>query len=1618
VKRSALAAGLAVAAVVAFVFARPKERLSSPVARFPRSGPTVLEARPTGILGRPEPITALFDRPMISAQEVGTRTSILEIHPPLRGEAVWISEAALEFRPEELEPGTTYEARIPIADYRWTFRTPGLEVLQSRLETVDGRCAPDAPLFVRFSHAVAVEDLVGHVSFPHPFTVRAQGSGFELRSSTPLPQHAQAQWILRRGLRSGRLSLESDHVQTFQVCGPLTAQQMIGRASPEYGTSFTISTNYPLRDRLPRVRTSPPHELTASRSWRGLTVTGPFVPGRQYVVTLEDLEDRFGNRIDSVTLSGRIPDYVPDLDLGSDRAILERRADARFPVRFVNLRQIKTRTYVAPAGQELRTWISGQFPDGSWETRRIADEPNQVLTLGFPMEIPGVVLFEATAGSLTRRAKLQVTDLAIHAKQGSELLIWTTTLSSGRPTSAAISVHDEQGRTLWMGATLESGLVSVPPLPRAAHVFARSGDDVSILDLEEDAIPSWRYGVETSRKPSTKPLVQIVTDRGIYRPGDTARIRAILRRSTPEGLLPVTDELEVTVQDPRDRTVWNQRIRPSKYGTLDVSFRHRERDSLGTYSVLVGKEWAGSFRVESYRPAPFEVHVRAGQRTAITARYFFGASVSGSVEWEAAIEEIEFHPPGHGDFVFGDSTRRPSAIEHRPRSKTRIEGSCELLVPVSSSRVPRELTLEATVTDAGHQSVEAVGRTVLHSSDFYLGLRPEARVGLIERDLSVFVVAVSPEGSRRSAPARISVFRREWHTVAKRAAGGAITYRSEPVDEIIEEGMVWAPGFWRFRPLRSGTYLIAAESGSARTVAEVSVAGFGLSGWQMRDDLRLRLISDRASYRPGEVARILVPSPFAEADALVTVEREGVLDVRTHRLGSSSMIEVPIESRYAPNVFVSVLVVQGRTSEGFTKSGADLGRPTYRLGYLSLPVLDESRRIDLRVVADRPIYSPRQEVALEVASSRPAEVTVMVVDEAVLALTGHDTPDPLAFFSKPRPLGVRSAESRRCVLARTSYDEFGKKGAPGGGGGSKEGAPRSRFVPTAFFHVEECGGHSLIRFALPDNITRYRIMVFAVGKGDAYGRTESAIVVRQPLVLTSALPRFAREGDAFEARVLVQNGSGDDGEVRVDFRDQTRTASVRNGETAAVSFPLRAERRGVEKLSFRAILGDHRDALEIELPILPSAPVETRILQGQSGGTFSVSVPLEQMEVTISGSPLAELECGLRYLLEYPHGCIEQTTSRTLPLLAVRWGEDGPLLPLVSGDVRPFAQAGLDRILSMQTDGGFAYWPGGSRPHPWGTVYGTHAIALGFRQGYDVPAPALRRALDDLSKVLRTEASVTVRAYAVWVLSLAARPEPGYVDALCRRPDLTRTARAFLALAGGSPGPARARDEDDVYSDLEPALELMADPRRLDLAREILAERREGRWPKTTQNSFAILALASASPPATRAVHVRTPFGETRVGPPLRYRGSARDFTIESTAPVYWSIRATGPSRETRRLDRGISLLREIPQDIRAGDLVTVRLRVIVRHRARYVAVEDPLPAGLEPLLEEAGSHAERRDDRIQIYADDLSPGVHDFRYRLRATTPGAFVHPPARAERMYRPEVFGTTDSGVVRIR
>ncbi len=1018
------------------------------------------------------------------------------------------------------------------------------------------------------------------------------------------------------------------------------------------------------------------------------------------------------------------------------------------------------------------------------------------------------------------RALAQVTRLGLTAKfSPHQNLVFVTDLETARPVpDAQITLRDARNAIRWRGATDAEGRAAMPGWAALGiaqedawrapvqYVFAEKAGDLAFTSsLYDEGLEPWRFDVDYAWRPEPTILAgSVFTDRGLYRVGEAVHLKTILRRRTDADWQSVTDSVRVLIQSPREETVFDRRFFPSDLGTFHFRWDTPASADQGMYRVRVGfaRDTAfaerspyepgdiaeGSFRVDAFRRATFAVTPRTA-REAYVAGDFFEGSIEGRYLFGAAMQRqpVTYHlqrtdgsftPPGYDAYRFG-TFGNGSLRETLARSDTVLseEGTVEARVqlPGNAAGAAAEIVWSGTVTDPARQEISARRAATLHPGLFYIGLKPQTTfLDLSEDDaLSVDVITVDPNGQPVAAEGlTLDLVREQWNSVREVGADGRLRWRSERTEEAVATRTLATERGKASRlqiPIeKGGRYVLRAtgrdvRGNTIRTEAYFYATGGGYVAWQRADDDRVELVPERETYRPGETARLMVQSPYEEATALITVEREGILSSRVTTLtGSAPQIEVPLSEEHLPNAFVSVILLNGRSAA--PDAASDVGAPGFKIGYATLRVDAGVRHLQVEVVPEKETYRPGEEVevALRLRDQNgrgvAGEIAFSAADAGVLNLIGYALPDPFEAFYGPRPLQVTTSETRANLIEQRSFGQK-EEDLGGGGGGGPDLMLRQDFRPLAHWAPAvrtDARGRATVTFRVPESLTTFRLMAAALSaEGHLFGQGAADIVVTKPLVMQPALPRFARLNDEFEAGVLVTNTTGADGEVTVRAQGEdgvalsgasTKTIELADGETREVRFAWTAERADTARVEFEARLGNERDALATALPVKrPLAKEATATFASTTGlAEEALRLPEERVpglgrfRVQMASTALVGLEGAVEYLFDYPYGCIEQRTSRIRPLLLADDVLDAFALDALENADRKALVADWTRRLSQfWTGGGFAMWEGGRQPNPYVSAYVVLALAEAESAGYAIPTDLTRQAVDALERDVR-----------------------------------------------------------------------------------------------------------------------------------------------------------------------------------------------------------------------------------------------------------------------------------------
>lgn len=1060
------------------------------------------------------------------------------------------------------------------------------------------------------------------------------------------------------------------------------------------------------------------------------------------------------------------------------------------------------------------------------------------------------------------RHLLNVTDLGLLAKrEATGVRVAVTSFKSGAfLAGVALEVRDAKNEVLWSGISRADGYVfadvRLPSGPDAERfVLASTADEVTWLRLGGDEeISLWRHDVNVAYEPE-RLRAAVWTDKGIYRRGETAHLTGVVRELKGGALkVPRGVSLAIRVSNPAGEAVFEQNLLMTaddslRFGAFDLPVEVRPEWRQGRYHADVtgeGLAAGADFEVGVYRKPSFAVETTVeatdalpGQKlgASATARYYFGAPLADApTVWRATSDEQPFTPPGQPGFSFGaspsddepaDPTRTEvfEGVVSTEQARTDAQGTSaySLTLPDRITR-PKRLVVEAEVRDLAGQPIAASTSLWLHPASCYLGVRTERAFYQPGEAVVTSFVAVTPKGEAVfGRKVSLALFREDWVREVKKGVGEVLDarYRLQRI-AAGEQSLVSGDGpldlEWKVG--EPGSYVVVGTVTDEAGRRQVSETGFYVlghaAGWADDDDDAFQLQPDKPSYKPGETARVLVKAPFTGVTALLTLEREGVLDERAVPItGGLQVLEIPVTEAMRPDVYVSLAMPRGRLGFARADEADTLYRPRLRLGVCRLDVDTSDKRLEVSVTPDRPVVAPGDEVTVALKAPEPVNLVVQVVDRAVLDLTGYRAPDLHDTFWSQRPLEVRTFSSYRRLLDQRaprqgSGDDDEKAGDVGGGGLAGAGGVRSDFRDVAFYSgrvVTDDQGAASITFRVPDNLTEYAVLVSAMSETDRFGSGRASVRVEKPFLALPSWPRNVGLGDRFTVTLDVKNLTDKAGEAAAHLLappflsagTASATCPLTAGGGCALTFVLTALAPGTGDLQIEARLGEAVDRLKVPVAAAVRTPVEDNAFFGSSkdSESFTLVVPDDVVPdfgglgCGVANSGLVGLEGAFRGLLDYPYGCTEQLSSRLiamarasrLPGVADSLGRDAAAIGLAASEV-------AGRILARQNwDGGFAFWDGG-QSYPYASAWAYLALSLAEDDGVPVPDAALVRAYEHLLGLLTAEnpggltdgrAVNALKSFVTWAVLRSGRTARGYEDTLVQQADPLPEARLQMA---------------------------------------------------------------------------------------------------------------------------------------------------------------------------------------------------------------------------------------------
>ncbi|MCC6221740.1 MAG: large extracellular alpha-helical protein, partial [Deltaproteobacteria bacterium] len=952
------------------------------------------------------------------------------------------------------------------------------------------------------------------------------------------------------------------------------------------------------------------------------------------------------------------------------------------------------------------------------------------------------------------------------------------------------------------------------------------------------------------------------TAQGIYRLGDTIQYKFYLRNQDLKTLTRAPRaSYTLEILDPTSKVVEMLKdITLSEFGSYDGEFAVPKTGVVGWYQFRLTSDFAKKTNadqmedlnancsgeseecniswlpmrvlVSDFTPSAFKVtNELSGDlftsqqeiKVSTTATLHSGrAYTDASVRITAVLEALPFfsrHPLASGFLFTNESESRTSQQVFQKIDQLDNRGEASHSFTLAKPNILYgKLLVESAVQDDRGKNISTRSQAEFVGVNRFVGMRSSRWLFTAQEPASVDYIVVDERGNPVAGTnVDIKIERKVTNAARVKGAGNAYTtsFTTEWKEEANCSGLSEdAPLACGFTPAEAGSYRLTAsikdtKSNSQSCRLDIWVAGKDYVLWDEPSDSHLQIVPEKTIYRVGDTARYLIKNPYPGAQALITIERYGVIDYFVKRLdGNTPVVEFPIQSDYLPGFYLSVLVVSPRVEKPPAMGQVDLGKPAFRLGYLSVPVKDSHKELQVTATADKEVYRPREtlRVSLHVEPKVPSgkteatELAVTVLDEAVFDLlaSGKSNFDPYEGFYKLDNLDLRNYSLLTRLVGRQKFE---KKGANAGGDGGANLSLRHLFKFVSYWNpsiMPDKNGNATIEFQAPDNLTGWRVLAIASTATDKMGLGDTNFKVNRPTEVRPAMPNQVLEGDQFSASFSVMNRSDHKRtlDVSIDATgniDSTKGSS-KHDETlelepyqrhtvvmpVAVSSVDPKDKRMQGEILFRVRAGDEvdTDGIVHTIPVRKLRTLETAANYASTDSNhaeeqvlFPTDIHTDRggISVVVSPSVIAGIEGAFRYLKNYAYNCWEQILTKGTMAAHYNALSDYMAADFKWDESRTLPKKTLEAAANFQApNGGMAFYiPMDQYADPYLSAYTALAFNWLRKAGYTVPQQIESKLHGYLLELLRRDIAPTFysagMSSTIRAVALAALAEHGKI---------------------------------------------------------------------------------------------------------------------------------------------------------------------------------------------------------------------------------------------------------------
>ncbi|MCP3921465.1 MAG: alpha-2-macroglobulin family protein [Desulfobacterales bacterium] len=1268
-------------------------------------------------------------------------------------------------------------------------------------------------------------------------------------------------------------------------------------------------------------------------------------------------------------------------------------------------------------------------------------------------------LYRITIGYNKEKRWFLATDIGIIArKAGERISVWTNSLNSvSAKSNVLVQAVDRWNQVVGSGYTDGNGFVQIKTgKNRVTHLIAKQGEDYSFIHFQKHKDSMKGFDIEGVPHARSFLRSYIYSDRGVYRPGDKVHLVTVTRGK--EGALPRNFNVKFRLTDPVGKTIVNERYKLGKDGLFVYDFRVPAEAKTGKWnaSVYWGSSLKGNytFQVEEFIPNKIKVglkliskNIHTGEKLKfrVKANNLFGPPASNRpVRGRINLRSTNFKPEGFYKYSFGNADTIFKRIDHElAENKLSDEGiyDYEYTVP-EGIKSPSGLraSYSATVIDDGGRAVSSYGSVnVLMYSQFVGVSKLTKDISKIDNPVGFSVVNVDSKGkqiARAQQKLTVKIYRNKKITHYRKNTRGYYRYVTENERVLVEElnDPRSSDGKFFFTPKYSGQHIVEVEDqvGKQVTHYKFNVRGGEDRGFiEIADKVEFKVLNSSPSVN--DTLRVEVRTPIYPGKILITGEREKVLFKKVIMVQKpKTVVSIPVSSSFFPNFYLTAMAIKP-VKRGSSKD------PIYTTGILNVNVKNRSHTPTLKLIAPGRV-NPNGKLTVKVKVSdmnnSKMHFTIAAVDEGILSLTKYKLPVMNNYFNRKLRLEVGHYSMYPLIMPYEPDVKYNIH--PSGDTPSRSLVRKKRVNPESSQRVKSTAlwsgllkfdknGEGTVTFDVPNFNGTLRVMAVAFGD-KRFASSKKAVVVRDKLVMKPTLPRFLATGDDFIIPVNLFNGASRGDDIKVTLKttehvtlrgSATKSVYVNNNRDGALGFAIKVNNiLGLSEFILIAEGAGETTRKIIKIPVRTPGSIVSVMDSGSVDklSPKTIKLPKRFVEGTqdfamkITSNKLTQFQNGLKYLLKYPHGCLEQTTSKLFPLLYFSdlAESSGNMFPK-GRRARYYLKEGIKKIERMQLENGaFSYWEGGRSVNKWAFVYAAHFIVEAKRAGLKIDTDIWNNMfyqLEQMTSVALSGININDRNYGIshyiyslYVMALGGENVYSKLNYVYEKygeeiklHNKARLAASFAILGhketankiiagisdfssydsnyydtGGNFG-SSVRDLSIV---LDSVISVNSSAKVIPILVDKIANKASyGRWGSTQENAYAFLAIGKAlSKSSSMRTKLKIRLGDGTIVPfkrevllktPELLKGEVR-LEVKGKGEISFLWEATGIDKNPASLqdDKGVKIRRAFLDrngkkvklsDIKQGDLLVAEITMKSSSGTlENFAITDLLPMGFE----------------------------------------------------------------------